>query len=120
MEVKKMMKRCIVRIETMNGKSISMGMSDSHYCGPRKNFDNFEGDYQYVELGYPIGFNNLKGVDSESDFDIYPWVSVDIVVSFIRGNGGLKNIDIKTPETIHWIPEKILDCWDYEGLMCGN
>ena len=114
-----MRKSLIIRIETMNGKSISMGCSEGHYCGPRKNFEDFDGDFEYVELGFPEGFNNLKGIDGDGTFGsyVYGWVSIDIVVSFIRGNGGLKNINNRFPETNYMIPQKILDCWDYEGLM---
>lgn len=106
--------RLICRIFAMNGKSISMGCSESHYCGPRKNFQDFDGDWEFVELGFPEGFRNLKGIDG--DGDVYGWVSIDIVVSFIKSNGGLRAIKC-SDNNHHLIPEKILNCWDYEGLM---
>lgn len=109
---------CVVRIETMNGKSISIGMGDmTHYCFPRMNWNDFEGCYESVEVGYPQGFENLSGVEKENGYPIYPYVKVEIIVSFIRSNGGLKSIKNRYPETNFMIPQMILDCWDYEGLM---
>ena len=85
----------------MNGKSISMGCSEGHYCNPRGNFDDFEGDWESVELGYPNGFTGIDGLENVSGNCIqviYAWVPIEKVIEWIRENGGLK-IETQKPTT---------------------
>ena len=103
-----------VRLTLGNGKEIGIGVSDGHYCNPRKSpIDMGIGEeYDKIEIGFPTMKDGntfrLKGIGDDGTGMIYPYVPIQILISIIRTNGGLVLISGKENRMMG-IPKKISD-----------
>jgi len=78
------------RIKCVDGFSLSVQASRTHYCRPRED----EGPYSAVEVGYTservesfIPFAE----DADNPLDtIYGWVPIELVEEAIESHGGMK------------------------------
>ena len=81
------------RLECIDGTSLSIQVSESHYCNPRKS-DAFP--YSSVEVGFP----DIAPPDSWKPYceewdkptdTVYGYVPIKLVEEFINDHGGIKN-----------------------------
>lgn len=87
------------RIVCNNGVSFSVQASSFHYCIPRDN----NGPYSHVEVGFlertehPSEWQEYR---EGKDGDIYAYIPIELVVDFIRQNGGIsqKTLESNQPK----------------------
>ena len=80
----------VPRVECIDGFSMSVQASISHYCTPRDNC----GPWSNVEVGYPSAEEPMLlsyAEDEEEPTDtVYGYVPFDIVADVIQKHGGLR------------------------------
>jgi hypothetical protein len=84
------------RIHCASGVSLSVQASTFHYCTPRTN----NGPWTHVEVGFIYDENEepIDPPDSWKEYatdtfpcDVYAYVPLELVVEFVRTNGGFLN-----------------------------
>ena len=79
------------KIECTDGFSMSVQVSETHYCTPRMN-DALE--YFNVEVGFPSAEEELLMPYAEEEANptgtVYGWTPVEVVNSVIEKHGGIK------------------------------
>ena len=77
-------------IKCVDGFSMSVQASKSHYCTPRDNF----GPYSKVEVGFPSErveeFMPFAEDANSPTNTVYAWVPIEIVEQVIESHGGAK------------------------------
>ena len=80
------------RVHCVDGFSISIQASKSHYCDPRDDLEG--GEYRMVELGFPSEPDELITPYAESEHDltgtVYGFVPTYIVNELLYKHGGIK------------------------------
>ncbi len=73
------------RIECVDGFSMSVQASSTHYCSPRED----DADWCRVEVGFPSSPEPLL-LPYASSSDVYGYVPVEVVDAVIDSHGGIK------------------------------
>ena len=86
------MRELAPQVECADGFTMSVQVSESHYCRPR---ENDAGYYFSVEIGFPSAREDLimeyaEQEDKPTD-TVYGYVPVEIVDQVIEKHGGFKN-----------------------------
>ena len=114
-------------IRCLDGFSMSVQASRTHYCLPRQ--DNAE-TYEEVEVGFPSQEEELLTPWAELPDDvaltetIYPYVPVDVIATVILRHGGItegkapKGVDVVTAEDLFLrMRTELSDCRSFIAMQ---
>jgi hypothetical protein len=71
-------------IKLIDGNTISVQASSTHYCSPRKDFAIFDS----VEIGFPTLWD--EELFGDKNDDVAGYIPIENVITYINNHGGVK------------------------------